>query len=371
MTTLPQRYSGARPLGSRTWRLTDGRVLREVTGLDPGSVRARLETLRRCAAPGVQLPEGLEEVEERWFLVRSWVEGQPLEPVCEPAEAAGLAGLVADLPEDFVLFDLRPEHVVRTDRGLVLCDPGWAEQGSPPYAAPEQHGRGCLGPAIGRYQLGATLLHLLSGQPPPDALTLLIPGSEPNPPEGLPSSLGALILGLLEADPQDRPSPGQVQRGFLDWLSFRQGVAPEPPSPECPPSSAAAAPLQSDRRRVRSWNRPNWATPPVLAGLVALVLMLGLLALAWPDMQPRPVRPRAASRPAEVRLRPSGSPLPRSWVHRKDDSRMVLVPAGPFLEGPPPGAGPGILCLPPARTSCASPTSRNGRTRPGSTRASD
>ncbi len=353
MNPLPERFSGARLLGPRTWRLTDGRVLREVTGLDAIGVRARLESLRHCASPGLVLPESLEEVQERLFLVRPWVEGRPLEPICKPAEAADLAGMVADLPEDLVLLDLRPEHVLRTEQGLVLCDPGWAEPGTPPYAAPEQHGRGRVTAATGRYQLGATLLHLLCGEPPPDALTLLIPGSEPSLPEGLPSSLGALVLGLLDPDPRDRPAPRQVQQGFQDWLSFRRGAAPARP-PDPPPSTRRSAPGSAEHASiqpmVRTRGGPRWATLPVLAGLVALFAMLGLLALTWPALQPRPVPPAQPARAVEVSPRPAGSPLPRSWVHRKDDSRMVLVPAGPFLEGPPPEAGPGI---PPQRRELA------------------
>ncbi len=337
MSNLPDRYAGARPWGPRTWRLADGQALREVTGLDAEEVQTRLEVLRRFEARNVALPQALEQFEDRLFLVGPWVEGEPLQPPCPPAVAADLAGLVADLPEGFLLLDLRPEHVIRTADGLVLCDPGWATHGTPPYAAPEQHGRGQVGPAVGRYQLGATLLHLLRGEAPLDALTLLIPGTEPPLPEGLPSSLGSLVHGLLDPDPQARPSPREVQEGFRAWLSFREGAAPDlsPPAPEPVPAESVPRP-----RRVR--RRPRRATLPILAGLVAMIVMLGILAVTWPGLQPTAVTARPSAIVAPANLRPSGTPLPASWVHRKDDSRMVLVPGGPFLEGPPPEAGPGI-----------------------------
>ena len=331
MSLPPTGFPGAEPRGPRTWKLPDGRALREVTGPARALFQARLEALRQRPVPRVLAPEALVEEGERLFVLRPWVEGQPLAPRVDPATALALVELVAGLPPDFLVLDLRPEHLVRTAGGLVLVDPGWTPEGTPPYAAPEQHGRGQVGPEAVRYQLGATLLHLLGGEAPPDALTLLIPGAEPPTPEGLPSSLSAAIHDLLDPDPARRPSPRQVQRDLGSWLDFRREARASLPPPPAPSPVAKPAP------------RPRRSLLPALALLLVLGLALGLLAWSRAVLGPAPAplaaAPVASPRPAVER--PSGNPLPRSWNHRKDGSRMVLVPGGPFLEGPAPEAPAG------------------------------
>ena len=328
----------AMALGPKTWRRLDGRVQRLLTGVSAEEARARLASLRALKPAGIVLPEEFLEEEGRLFLVRPWVEGQPLEPRIDPATLAEILELASSWPEDLVVLDLRPEHLVRTSQGLVLCDPGWAEEGTPPYAAPEQHGRGQVGPSVGRYQLGATCLHLWGGEPPADALTLLIPGSEPSPPEGLPDSLGRLLLGLLEADPEQRPSCQELYGQVESWLAFRAQASRKPSPPESPQAREPEPAEQVARPRSlrRAWTEG-------ILGLFGLALVGLLLAGArlsgQPPAQPTPV---PESRPSPRVQRPSGHPLPLSWVHRKDDSRMILVPAGPFLKGPHPEDGLGM-----------------------------
>lgn len=301
-------------LGSRTWRRDDGRVAREVTGADPAAVRARAQAF-----------EGVEVVEEdgRLLVLRDYVEGEALSAPVEPAVAAEVAETVARFPQP--LYDLRPEHLVRTPEGaLVLCDPGWVPGGTPPYAAPEQHGRGQVGVAAGAYQLGATLIELLSGSPPPDALTLCIPGSEPPTVPGLPSSLCALVRSLLDPDPADRPTPQAVAEALRSWLAFRQESQIVLPPPEPP---RAVAPRRLPKLQLgRRW---RWVAAAVLLLLVPLALSWEMLRLG--EVAPAPAAPGSPA--PQVASRPSGRPLPRWWVHPKDGSRMVLVPNGPFLQG--------------------------------------
>jgi len=323
---------GAIPLGPRTWRRADGRVQRELIGVSAEEARARLASLRVLQPDGVVLPEEMLEEEGRLFAVRPWIEGQPLQPRIDPATLAEILELASRWSEELVLLDLRPEHLVRTTQGLVLCDPGWALEGTPPYAAPEQHGRGQVGPAVGRYQLGATCLHLWGGQPPADALTLLIPGSEPSPPEGLPDSLGRSLVRLLEADPEQRPSFQELHQQVQSWIAFRRRASLRSSQP-----APAPAPLGGRPRPARPW----WLGGVV--GLCGLALVGGLLAGARVGGPPPAEAPPAPEpRPSPRVQRPSGRLLPVSWVHRKDGSRMILVPAGSFLEGPHPEAGPGV-----------------------------
>ncbi len=333
MSLPPAELPGASEavrLGPRTWKRPDGLVWRELIGVGPEEARARLEGLRALDPAGVVLPAEILEEDGRLFAVRPWVEGRALEPRIDPATLAEILSLASGWPEDLLILDLRPEHLLRTRQGLVLCEPGWALEGTPPYAAPEQHGRGRVGPAVGLYQLGATCLHLWEGQPPPDALTLLIPGSEPSLPEDLPPSLGRSLLRTLEAEPEQRPSFRELREEVESWLAFRHqaGVRLSAPAPAPP---------------VR---RPGPARRTGFAGLLALAglaLVWGLLAWARVAVSP-PEAPNPVVTPAPSPLipRPSGQPLPRSWVHRKDDSRMILIPAGPFLQGPNPEAGPGV-----------------------------
>lgn len=343
MIPPPLRYPDAEPLGPRTWRLPGDRVLREVTGASPSDVRIRASALAQGRPARVALPEDVVEEDGRLFLLRPWVEGEPLAPPSDPGTAEALAALVADLPPGFMLFDLRPEHVIRTPTGLVLCDPGWAPEGTPPYAAPEQHGRGRIGPAAGRYQLGATLLHLLRGEAPADALTLLIPGMDAPVPEGLPSSLGQLVHGLLEADPEDRPSPRQLEEALRAWRTFREGTGAVLPPPEEPPVPVRPPSVPRGASLADGWRWP--------AAAAALLLVSLLAAAGLRSLEPAAPAPAPSPSPRKEDARPSGRPLPRSWVHRKDGSRMVLVPNGSFLEGPPPEAGPGAS---PTRSALAS-----------------
>lgn len=318
MSVLPAGYPSGESLGPRSWRLEGGRVLREVGAADPGSLRARAQAF------GAEVVVGEEG---RLFVLRPFVEGLPLRAPVDPATAVEIAELVARAEQP--LYDLRPEHLVRTPGGaLVLCDPGWSPAGRPPYASPEQHGRGAVGPAAGLYQLGATLTELLAGEAPPDALTLCIPGAEPPAIPGLPSSLSELVRRLLDPDPADRPPAQAVAEAFRSWLAFRQEsqvvLAPEPPAPApCPPA--------------RSRLGPRWP-------LAAVGAVLVLVAAAFQGSPGEPASPSAESpAPPPVRAadRPSGSPLPKWWVHPKDGSRMVLVPGGPFRQGPYAEEGPG------------------------------
>lgn len=150
--------------------------------------------------------------------------------------------------ENLLHRDIKPANIFLTQDGrAVLIDFGSArsfEQGqtvshtrlvSPGYAPLEQYqGQGRFGPATDIYALSATLLHALSGNPPPDALTRLPQSAggqgtplPPFPPHITPGLQAALQQGLkLKASerPQDL---GQ----FLKLLAHGQ---PGPDDDELP-----------------------------------------------------------------------------------------------------------------------------------------
>src|SRR5207302_5229962 len=131
-----------------------------------------------------------------WYLVMSFIEGEPLEQYVErmgsslPVDEALQIGLhlcsvleyLHNRQPPIIFRDLKPSNVMRTPEGqLYLIDFGIARifkqgqsrdtvaLGSPGYAAPEQYGRAQSTPRNDIYSLGATLHHLLSGRDPSES----------------------------------------------------------------------------------------------------------------------------------------------------------------------------------------------------------
>lgn len=119
--------------------------------------------------------------------------------------------------------DLKPDNLFLTRQGrYVILDFGTAGSGrerrsqrevSPGYSPPEQYERVPLTPAADVYALAATLYHLATGGPPPDARARL-QGAQL---ESLPESLHSAVAAGLHLDPTQRPAS---MRAFLASLGL-------------------------------------------------------------------------------------------------------------------------------------------------------
>jgi protein kinase-like protein len=171
-------------------------------------------------------------VEDRWYLVMSFIEGGTLQAYLDVAQGKKLPvyevvriGIELCNVLDYlhthqpqVIFrDLKPSNIMFTPKGEVyLIDFGIARHFkqdqakdttyyySAGYAPPEQYGQSQTGPRSDIYSLGATLHQMLSGHNPSSkpfqfpALQLLD--------SAIPVALAKLITQMLEMDDQKRPA---------------------------------------------------------------------------------------------------------------------------------------------------------------------
>ncbi|MDO5297308.1 MAG: SUMF1/EgtB/PvdO family nonheme iron enzyme [bacterium] len=382
MSSFIERLEDAEVIGEHSWRLSDGAFVHELTGVSVSWARQRLQELRKFQKKAGRLiivPEKLISEENRLFYKRSWAEGEPLRPIIDDDMVERLLTFVASLPPGLIVYDLRPGHIIDTPDGLCLADPGFSLKGTAPYASPEQYGRGEITPAIGYYQLGATLLHLLSGQPPQDAMTLLIPRIEPPLIEQYPSTLAKRFRQLLEAQGSSRPTPQDLLKEFKAWRAFRSETAGE--------KDREAIKAEHERTVWDEKTEDSELIGDTLTGLVnaktqkigksfrhtyqefcrrhdtavtmfgiplALSVFLGLFLWAEGENLAKAVGVELSAKTkkssATVSRFPADKALPQSWTCDVDGSRMILIPAGPYYEGPAPedgvGAEPMITTLP-------------------------
>jgi len=160
--------------------------------------------------------------------------------------------------------DIKPQNLKLTARGeLVLLDFGLAKGEvapggagvsrsifgyTPQYAPLEQIQGSGTAPGSDLYAAGATLYELLTGAPPPDALTRaaaavsaqpdpLRPAHALNP--ALPPALSALLAEAMALDPARRPPSAAAMRAALRALDGPgASYATKPLPPSHPPTSA-------------------------------------------------------------------------------------------------------------------------------------
>ncbi|HYT53611.1 MAG TPA: serine/threonine-protein kinase, partial [Verrucomicrobiae bacterium] len=202
--------------------------------------------------------------------------------------AHGQGILHRDLKPGNVLLDGRGEPLV-SDFGLAK----WLDTtshltqtltifGTPGYIAPEQvnGSAGKLGPTSDVYSLGAILFDLLTGRPPflgDHALKVIQQASEKPAPKlrtlmpGLDRDLETICAKCLEREPGARyRSAGDLAEDLERWLEG-QPIAARPLSPPA---------------QIWRWTRRN----PVIAGMAALLMTLGLVAgvTMWKSGKPSP-----------------------------------------------------------------------------------
>lgn len=228
--------------------------------LDAGA-RARFLIEAKAAArivhPNVVQVFGVGNHEGRAFITQELVEGYPLAMLLEARgrlspEAVIDVGIqvasgLARAAEVGVLHrDVKPQNLLITEAGLVkLADFGLAKilnapssltdtgttLGTPHYMSPEQ-GLGLpLDARADQYSLGATLYHLLCGEPPfhdDNALALLLKHKEASlvPLEirapDVPKPLSRIVERMLEKAPADR------FEGFEDVVEALEALFEEP-----------------------------------------------------------------------------------------------------------------------------------------------
>jgi serine/threonine-protein kinase len=274
-----------------------------------------------------------------------------------PAEAAGLIAAVAMGVEGAhkagVLHrDLKPSNIlIAADGTPKVADFGLAKLldrddgpthtgavvGTPSYMAPEQVQPrfGPVGPRTDVYGLGATLYHLLTGQPPfkagetplqtanqvatedPPGVRAMFPDIDP--------VLDAIVRTAMEKQPADRYDSAAALADDLElWAAGK--------SPKVPPINAV--------RRVRRWvRRHRWKV--AASGLVVLVTATAAVAVRESD--PTRQIDRALTRGEKVTLI-GGTGTPRHYQWRMGETRppaansdegaceIFATPAGAVLE---------------------------------------
>lgn len=247
---LVYRVEELHPRMGQVWAMKE---LRPSSGeLDPADRSVQLfrhEAAMLAELDHPNLPKVVDYFDEdgRAYLVMEFIAGRSLEKqlevVCSVGQGPGLKeesvlpwmAQVCDVlsylhgcTPPIIFRDLKPSNIMLSHAGLIkLIDFGIARSyksgqvkdtfamGSENYAAPEQWGHGQTDARSDIYALGATMYHLLTGQPPPMSFL----GIEARPPRQLVPGLSAiteqLILTAMARERADR---------FQSAVAMRQAI---------------------------------------------------------------------------------------------------------------------------------------------------
>ncbi|HET9423268.1 MAG TPA: serine/threonine-protein kinase [Nocardioides sp.] len=341
------RYSLDREIGrggtGAVWLGRDEVLGREVAikrvgvapgGSSPDLVRAEREAriAARVNHPHVVAVFDLVEHDDQQWLVMEYVEGHTLADLVRdhgpmtPDDAAAILSQAAEAlsaahAAGVVHRDVKPSNILVTAQGHVkLSDFGIARAeadanltqtgmvtGSPAYLAPEVASGEQATPASDVWSLGATLFHTLSGHPPYDvgdnvlgALYRIVHEEPPRLDDA--GWLTPLVTSSMTQDPAARWSMAEVST----FLHAGPGAAPVPtpvePLQAVPPlaeepdhptevmtPAPAAPPPPPERATVRRQRRRGGVLPWLVGvGVIALVVMLGLLVYYNNQDSPEP-----------------------------------------------------------------------------------
>jgi serine/threonine-protein kinase len=344
-------YRGEQPVIGKPVAI---KVLQRTLSADPAYVKKLLEEARAISAarhPNIidifsfgEAPTGQQ------YFVMECLDGDPLDlhlaqqrklSVNEVLELLQqvMSGLSAAHAAGVVHRDLKPSNIFLARLGdgrrfVKLLDFGLAKRTAPNsgvrptanvivgtahYMAPEQIRQQDIGPWTDLYAVGCIAHELLTGQVPFDAPSVievlgLQASTAPTPlrvlEPGVPEALEALVLELLEKEPQKRPKSAAVVRKILERIERQLGTNLTRPTglkkltEEIGPTRISVPALRADA----TGPRPELAEADAPTGID--------LPRAGPV--PRPVSADAETQPAKTSLNPRQGA--RGWI------AMVVAP---------------------------------------------
>ncbi|MHA7632805.1 serine/threonine-protein kinase [Corallococcus sp. M7] len=192
-----------------------------------------------------------------------------------------------------------------TSEGTVL--------GTPEFMAPEQIRGARIGPTSDLYAMGVLLFQMLTGSRPfrGDPVQVMFAHMERTPPvpssrvSGIPSTLDALVLNLLEKNPASRLSSAeavreQLRRIPLSTAPHAPSIPTSAPDTEDTPTSETTFTSEALKALKGGWElaaAPEWWVAPVL-----LVFCLGATALRLQPAKIESEDPDSVSRQAGTRF---------------------------------------------------------------------
>src|SRR6266508_5618988 len=253
------------------------------------------------------------------FIVMELVEGPTLRELLDregrlaPERAAEIAtGLASALGfahgHDVIHRDVKPSNVLLPDGDVKLADMGIARLLSPEaltatmslrgtvrYISPEQVRGDQVDSRADLYSLGCVLFEMLVGRTPfeGDLAALSYAHMHTAAPRvrsidpTVPAAMDELVAAMLEKDPADRPQTGDDVRTSLDAVMKPAAVTQTAPMEPVPPAPTLPLPV-GDR------GRPGpsvWPRVVIPLGLLAIIVLIGLLVSAGSDGGTNAARP--------------------------------------------------------------------------------
>jgi serine/threonine-protein kinase len=301
----------------------------------------------RLSHPNIVTVYDAGEADGQPYIAMEFVEGASLRELLDaqgalpPQRAIEIAGQVARglgyAHENGVVHrDIKPANIIlQRNRRPKITDFGIARlgeddvlrgmrAGSPKYMSPEQiRGDATLDGRSDIFSLGAVLYEMLTGVQPfrgSDVTSIMhsVLADQPRAPSELeprvPPELDAIVLRMLAKRPEDRfPSARWLFRE-LRQLEERLPREAAEPARAATADRPAAQPVSADDPTVVLAERPaprTWGLPVVgaVAG-VALVLLLGWVAVRDAGRPASAPAPATAAPPATVAAVPAPEPLP-------------------------------------------------------------
>ncbi len=349
------------------------KVLKPELASDPEQVQRLLSEARAVNAirhRGIIDVVGFGRFRNQQYMVMEYLEGRGLEVLI--AERAPLpvpraldifdevlAALEAAHIAGFIHRDLKPSNIFLAEQAgggqfVKLLDFGLAKQGTPrtltaqtrintmvgtpDYMAPEQARGQPIGPTADLYAAGVVLFEMLTGQLPfeaASAMEMVMRHIEHPPP--LPSSrnpavppvLDALVMTLLQKDPNLRPRSAEDARAQLEDLRRTPGAMDLAAAASVIVNesalSAPRAPKDAptlDRTSRSRLGLPVRLSPLLVGTAVGVLLMGGALALLPQNDSPADKHDRTYIAPRTASPAPLPGELRRSLSERLDTLRL-------------------------------------------------